>query len=153
MTALSSVLRRASRRGAALAIAGLLLAAAGALAMTHLRSGELYSGKDAQCGSSVPGTTCVFKFRAGKDGLSLRFAGKTVIDTWGCRGGGGEALLGGKAKYATPIPLITLSKNGKLHGSVDFVLHPTSAPFSADHGAAIVTGCVLHGERLPLKVI
>lgn len=135
---LSSVLRRASRRGTALAIAGLLIAATGALAVAHLRAGKLYTGKDADCGSSVPGTTCVFKFRASKDGLSLRFAGKTVIDTWGCRGGGGEALLGGEAKYATPIPLIMLGKSGKLHGSVDFVLHPTSAP--PEHYTSTVTG-------------
>lgn len=129
---------RAPSRGAALAIAGLLVAAAGAVAATHLRSGALYTGKDAQCGSSVPGTTCVFRFRASKDGLSLRFAGETVIDSWGCRGGGGEALLGGEAQGATPIPRIKLSKGGTLNGSVGYVLRPTGAP--PTHYTSTVTG-------------
>lgn len=131
-------LLRAPRRGAALAIAGLLVGAAGALAATHLRPGALYTGKDSQCGSSVPGTTCVFRFRASNDGMSLRFAGKTVIDSWGCRGGGGEALLGGEAKGATPIPLIKLSKDGTLHGSVGYVLRPSGAPPA--HYTSTVTG-------------
>jgi hypothetical protein len=131
-------LLRAPRRGAALAIAGLLVAAAGALAATQLRPGALYTGKDSQCGSSVPGTTCVFRFRASKDGLSLRFAGKTVIDSWGCRGGGGEALLGGETKGATPIPVIRLSRGGSLHGSVGYVLRPTGAPPA--HYTSTVTG-------------
>jgi hypothetical protein len=131
-------LLRAPRRAAALAIAGLLATAAGALAATHLRPGALYTGKDSQCGSSVPGTTCVFRFRASKDGLSLRFAGKTVIDSWGCRGGGGEALLGGEAKGATPIPLVRLSKGGTLHGSVGYVVRATGAPPA--HYTSTVTG-------------
>jgi len=131
-------LLRAPRRGAALAIAGLLVAAAAALAATQFRPGALYTRKDSQCGSSVPGTTCVFRFRASKDGLSLRFAGKTVIDSWGCRGGGGEALLGGETKGATPIPLIELSKGGRLHGSVGYVLRPTGAP--PTHYTSTVTG-------------
>lgn len=132
------MLLRASRRGVVVAIAGLLLAATGALAVAHLRPGALYTGRDAQCGSSVRGTTCVFKFRAGENGRSLRFVGTTVIDTWGCRGGGGEALLGGRADGATPLPVIRLGRNGKLHGSVAFVLHPTGAP--PQHYTSSVTG-------------
>ena len=121
-----------------MAIAGLLVAAAGALAAAHFRPGALYTGKDSACGSRVPGTTCMFRFRASTDGGSLRFDGKTVIDTWGCRGGGGEALLGGKAKDATPIPLISLRANGTLHGSAGYVLRPTSAP--PEHYRSTVTG-------------
>jgi hypothetical protein len=133
---------RTPRRGAALAIVGLSIATAGALAATHshFRSGALYTGKDALCDSHVPGTTCVFTFRASKDGLSLRFVGKTVIDSWGCRGGGGEALLGGEARGATPIPRIRVSKNGSLHGSVGYVFRPTSAP--PEHYTSTVTGHV-----------
>ena len=119
---------RVPRRGSALSIAVVLLVATGALAATHFRSGALYTGQDSACGSSVPGTTCVFRFRASTDGLSLRFIGKTVIDTWGCHGGGGEALLGGRMKYAAPIPLVKLSSDGKLHGSTSWVLRPASAP-------------------------
>ena len=129
---------RAVRCGAGLAVAGLLVAAAGALAAAHFRPGALYVGKSSACGSTVPGTTCMFRFRASTDGRSLRFDGKTVIDTWGCRGGGGEALLGGKARDATPIPLIRLRADGTLHGSVGYVLRPTSAP--PEHYTSTVTG-------------
>ena len=129
---------RAPRRGAVLAIVGLLVAGASALAAAHFRSGALYAGKDADCGSSVPGTTCVFKFRASTDGRSLRFVGKTVIDTWGCGNGGGEALLGGKARFATPIPLVKLSNDGTLHGSMGYVFRPTGAP--PEHNTSRVTG-------------
>ncbi len=67
----------------------------------------------------------MFKFRASNDGRSLRFAGATVIDTWRCHGGGGEALLGGETKDATPIPRVQLGANGKLYGSVNYVLRRT----------------------------
>lgn len=128
-----------------LALAGLLLAAGSALAAAHLRSGALYTGKDSDCGSSVPGTTCVFKFRAAKNGMSLRFVGKSVIDTWGCQGGGGEAILGGKVKGATPIPLIKVGKTGKLLGRVSFVVRPTGAP--PQHETVTVTGHLTHAGK------
>lgn len=114
-------------RGTGLAVAGLLLAAAAALAAAQFRPGASYTGKSAACGSTVRGTTCGFSFRASADGQSLRFVGKTVIDTWGCRGGGGEALLGGKVKFATPIPVVSVRADGTLHGSVGYVFRPTGA--------------------------
>lgn len=81
------------RRAAALAVAGLLVATAGALAATRLSAGALYTGRS--CSSSrISRTTCVFKFRGSSDGRSLGFVGATVVDTWRCRRGGGEALLG-----------------------------------------------------------
>lgn len=121
-----------------MAIVGLLIAAAGALAAAHFRPGALYTGRDAQCDSHEPGTTCVFTFRAAKDGRSLHFVGKTVIDSWGCRGGGGEALLGGEVRGATPIPPIGVRRNGSVHGSVGYVSRPTSAP--PQHYTSTVTG-------------
>ena len=86
------------------------------MAAARLTHGALYTGRS--CSSSgIPRTTCVFKFRAASDGLSLRFVGATVIDAWGCRAGGGEALLGGEVKGATPIPRVKLQAHGKLYGS------------------------------------
>ena len=112
------------RRAAVLAVIGLLVAAAGALAAARFTHGALYTGRS--CSSSgIPRTTCVFKFRASNDGRSLRFVGATVVDTWRCKGGGGEALLGGEVKGATPIPRVQLRANGKLYGSVNYVLRPT----------------------------
>lgn len=93
------------RSAIAVTFACMLVAAAGAFAAVRLAGGALYTGKSPDCGSSVPGTTCQFRFRASGNGRSLRFVGRTVIDTWGCRGGGGEALLGGKLKNETPTPI------------------------------------------------
>jgi hypothetical protein len=112
------------RRAAALAVAGLLVFAGGALAAARFTPGALYAGRS--CSSSaIPRATCVFKFRASKDGRSLRFAGATVVDTWRCNGGGGEALLGGEANGATPIPRVQLRANGTLYGSVNYILRRT----------------------------
>lgn len=124
----------------AVALAGLLLTAAGALAATRLMDGAVYTGKSGFCGSTISGTTCVFRFRASADGRSLRFVGKTVIDGWACRGGGGEALLGGKLKneMPTPIPVVKARTNGTLYGSVTYTLRPTSAP--PEHEKSTVTG-------------
>lgn len=129
---------RAARRGAALALVGLLAAAAAALAAAHLRGGAPYTGQNGECSSGVPGTTCVFRFRASHDGLSLRFVGKTVIDTWICHGGGGEALLGGEVKGATPIPLVKVRPQGKLYGSLSYTFGPTQG--SPIHYEVTVTG-------------
>jgi hypothetical protein len=118
---------RAVRRGTALALVALLITGAAALAAAQFRPGATYTGRDSYCSSRVPGTTCVFRFRASRDGLSLRFVGKTVIDAWGCGAGGGEALLGGEAKYRTPIPLVKVRPKGKLYGSVSYVFTPTAA--------------------------
>ena len=76
----------------------------------------------------------MFKFRASRDGLSLRFVGKTVIDAWGCGAGGGEALLGGEAKYRTPIPLVKVRADGRLYGSISYVFTPTAAAHRAPQG-------------------
>lgn len=67
----------------------------------------------------------MFAFRASNDGRSLQFVGATVVDTWRCNGGGGEALLGGKVKNATPIPRVQLRADGKLYGSVNYILRRT----------------------------
>jgi hypothetical protein len=116
--------RRPLGRAAALAVTGFLVVVAGALAAAGFTPGALYAGRG--CSSSaIPRTTCVFKFRASNDGRSLRFAGATVVDTWRCNGGGGEALLGGVVKDATPIPRVQLRANGKLFGSVNYVLRRT----------------------------
>lgn len=125
------------------ALALILVVAAEALAAARLHPGALYVGKDSDCGSNVRGTTCVFRFRAGQDGRSLKFVGKTVIDTWGCRGGGGEALLGGELKFATPIPLVEVRANGTLHGSHSYVVRPSvGAP---NHYVSSVSGHLAKG--------
>ena len=136
---------RAVRRGTALALAALLVMAAAALAAAQFRPRATYTGRDAYCSSRVPGTTCVFKFRASRDGLSLRFVGKTVIDAWGCGAGGAEALLGGEAKYTTTIPLVKVRANGNLYGSVSYVFTPTSA--APEHLKVTVTGQLAESGR------
>ena len=93
-----------------------LMAAVEASAATHLTPGALYTSKAGKCTSPGPGITCEYKFRASSDGQSLRFVGKTVVDSWICNGGGGEALLGGKKGQS--IPLVKVSSGGKLQGSV-----------------------------------
>jgi hypothetical protein len=135
------------RRSMGVASAAMLVAAAGALAAGTLKPGALYTGKSSACGSSVAGTTCVFRFRASADGRSLRFVGKTVIDTWRCRGGGGEALLGGTLKNAkpTPIPVVRVRANGALYGSVGYTLRPTGAPPA--HYTSSVTGHLANAGR------
>jgi hypothetical protein len=132
------------RRAAGLAVAGVLVAAAGAMAAARLTPGALYTGRS--CSSSgLPRTTCVFKFRAASDGRSLQFVGPTVIDTWRCHGGGGEALLGGEHKGAAPIPRVKLQANGKLFGSVNYVLPRThSAP--ARYKSTVTGHLANHGE-------
>jgi hypothetical protein len=141
----SSGAARAVRWGAAVPFAALLVTATAALAAAHFAPGATYTGRDGYCSSRVSGTTCVFKFRASRDGLSLRFVGNTVIDAWGCRGGGGEALLGGKAKYATPIPLVKVRANGKLYGSVSYVFTPAAA--APEHLKVTVTGRLAESDR------
>lgn len=141
----SSGAARAVRRGAALALVALLATAAAALGAAHFRPAATYTGRDSACSSRVPRTTCVFKFRASRDGLTLRFVGKTVIDTWGCRGGGGEALLGGEVKGATPIPLVKVQANGKLSGSGSYIFRPTQAP--PEHYKVTVTGQLAKSAR------
>ncbi len=120
----------------AVALVGMLIGAASALAAARLARGAVYTGKSSACGSTVPDTTCVFRFRASANGRSLRFVGRTVVDTWGCRGGGGEALLGGKK--GTPIPVVKVRANGTLYGSVTYTFRPTMAP--PEHYRSTVTG-------------
>ena len=100
-------------RSGALAIAVVLLLATGvALAATHFAKGALYTGRSCRGDAGLPGATCVYKFRASRDGLTLGFVGKTVVSTWICHGGGGEALIGGKLHGAAPVPLVKLRSNG-----------------------------------------
>ena len=87
----------------------------------------------------------MFKFRASNDGRSLRFAGATVVDTWRCNGGGGEALLGGEVKGATPIPRVQLQANGKLYGSVSYVLRRTQG--APARYKSTVTGHLAHAGK------
>jgi hypothetical protein len=108
---------RLARRSAALAAAALLLSAGTALAQVHLSAGSYYSGKSPACHrSGAPGTRCFFTFRASHGGFVLRLVGPTVVSTWECRRGGGEALLGGKASGNVPVPLLSLQADGQLSG-------------------------------------
>jgi len=111
------------RWGTALLLTLIFVAATGALdalgkSEAGLKPGALYTSAAKTCTGIPAGTTCVFKFRASSDGHSLQFVGKTVVDTWHCNGGGGEAFLGGKFKDADPIPRVKLSTGGTLYGSV-----------------------------------
>jgi hypothetical protein len=106
-----------ARAIATAAIAGVLVSASGALAGVHLSSGSAYTGKSNACPHpKLAGTTCVFKFRASRNGYGLRFVGKTVVSSWACRQGGGQALLGGKVSGNDPLPLLVLGSDGKLQG-------------------------------------
>lgn len=141
----SEMVKRRLMRAMPAALVLILVVAADALAAARLQPGALYVGKDSDCASNVRGTTCMFRFRAGHDGRSLKFVGKTVIDTWGCRNGGGEALLGGELKFATPIPLVEVRANGTLHGSHRYVVRPSvGAP---NHYVSSVSGHVAKGGR------
>lgn len=137
--------KRRLMRAMPAALALILIVAVDALGAARLQPGALYVGEDSDCGSNVRGTTCVFRFRAGQDGRSLKFVGKTVIDTWGCRGGGGEALLGGELKFATPIPLVKVRANGTLHGSRSYAVRPSvGAP---NHYVSSVSGHLAKGGQ------
>jgi len=59
----------------------------------------------------------VYKFRASENGATLKFVGTTVITGWGCNGGGGEALLGGKHDGADALPVIKVKPTGALYGT------------------------------------
>jgi hypothetical protein len=84
----------------------------------HLTTTATYTGKSSVCQhATIPGTTCVFTFRASSRGFALRFVGETVVSSWVCRQGGGEALLGGKVNGNDPVPLLRLQSNGHLYGS------------------------------------
>jgi hypothetical protein len=96
----------------------MLVAAGSALATVHLTTGATYTGKSGAChGATIPGTTCVFTFRASPRGFALLFAGETVVSSWACPQGGGQALLGGKVNGNDPIPVLRLGSNGSLYGS------------------------------------
>ncbi len=111
---------RLLRRGAALGSLAAVLGAGTALAAVHFKPNALYTGQSPACkggGKPPQGASCEFKFRASSDGTKLRFTGKTVVSTWGCHGGGGEALLGGKLKGHDVVPVIKLGAKRKLHGT------------------------------------
>jgi hypothetical protein len=109
---------RVTRRAFALALVGGLIAAGGALAAVRLTTGAAYTGKSSACqGPKLPGTTCVFSFRASHNGFGLRFVGPTVVSRWTCRHGGGQALLGGKVQGNDPVPSLILNANGELQGN------------------------------------
>jgi hypothetical protein len=120
----------------AVTLVGMLIGAASALAAARLVRGAVYTGKSSPCGSTITGPTCVFRFRASANGRSLRFVGRTAVDTWRCRGGGGEALLGGKK--GTPIPVVKVRANGTLYGSLTYTYRPSTAP--PEHYRSTVTG-------------
>lgn len=138
---------RRIRRATAVALAVLLVPVAVAVAAAHLKPGALYTGKTGDCGSSVHGTTCVVKFRASASGLSMKFVGKTVIDTWGCNNGGGEALLGGHVSgfTPTPIPRVKVHSNGTLSGSVNYAVRAGSG--TVYHYTSKVTGHLVNGGK------
>jgi hypothetical protein len=108
--------------GAALLVALVLAAAAEASirasTAAHFVPGALYTGKTCATPPGIPNTGCTFKFRASATGSSLKSIGITVIDSWRCNGGGGEALIGGKAHGATAVPLVHVRATGALYGSI-----------------------------------
>ncbi len=114
---------RVAGRSAAMALAALVCLAAAASATALFTPGATYRGRSVTCGpgasgkSPVTGTVCFFVYRANKAGTSLTPADATVLSTWRCHGGGGEAQLGGRAKYADPLPVITVGANRALRGS------------------------------------
>lgn len=114
---------RVAGRSTAVALVTLVCLAATASATALFTPGATYRGRSVSCGpnasgkSPVPGTVCFFVYRANKAGTSLTPANATVLSTWRCRGGGGEAQLGGRAKYADPLPVISVGANRALHGS------------------------------------
>jgi hypothetical protein len=111
-----AVVGRLGRRGTTIAALTVLVAAGAALAAAHFRAGAVYTSKSCE-NPGVQGTTCVYRFQASKNGGSLKFVGTTVITTWGCNGGGGEALLGGKHDGADPLPVLKVRPKGALYGS------------------------------------
>ena len=135
------------RSAAAIAVCGMLVTAASAFAATKLVGGARYTGKSAACAGPASATTCTFHFRASKNGGSMRFFGKPVVDVWGCSGGGGEALLGGKLKglKPTPIPVVNVRSKGSLFGSLRYTFKPTSAPL--EHFKVTVTGHLANAGR------
>ena len=106
---------RSARRASVFAVLVVLVAAGSALAGAHFDPGASYTGKTCRT-SNVKGTTCVYKFRASSNGATLKFVGTTVITGWGCHGGGGEALLGGRHDGADALPVIQVKPNGALYG-------------------------------------
>jgi hypothetical protein len=81
---------------------------------THPVSGALYTGSSGKC---TPRQECVFKFRVSSNGRTLRYVKKgKAISSWGCQGGGGEAIFGsGKNDYR--IPSARIRTNGTFSGS------------------------------------
>jgi hypothetical protein len=108
---------RIGRRSGALATTVLLVVTAAALAVVRFAPSALYTGKSCSSLTGLPGATCTMKFRASRDGKTLRYVGETAVSTWGCKGGGGEALLGGKLRGADPIPELTVRPTRAIYGS------------------------------------
>src|SRR5689334_10932647 len=92
----------------------------------HFVPGALYTGKTCATPPGIPRTGCALKFRASTDGSTLRDVGITVIDSWRCNGGGGEALIGGKARGATLVPIVRVRATGALYGTVGTGSHRSS---------------------------
>jgi hypothetical protein len=131
-------------RGCVLAIAAALVVAGGALAATHFTAGALYTGR-ACTTTGVTGTTCTFRFRASNNGSTLRFVGKTVVSTWRCQNGGGEALIGGIPAFADPMPVLTVRSNRTIHGSAGSGTHKVTATGTLGKGARTAT-VTFHGQ-------
>jgi len=112
-----SDIRRVGRRSGALATILLLVVTAVALAGVRFAPRAVYTGKSCSSISGLPGATCTMKFRASRDGKTLRYVGETAVSTWISKGGGGEALLGGKVKGATPVPELSVRSTRAIYGS------------------------------------
>jgi hypothetical protein len=112
-----SDIRRVGRRSGAFATILLLVVTAVALAGVRFAPAAVYTGKSCSSISGLPGATCTMKFRASRDGKTLRYVGETAVSTWICKGGGGEALLGGKVKGATPVPELSVRSTRAIFGS------------------------------------
>ena len=141
-------LRRPARRLVGTTVLVLACAAVAGTALAalspHLRAGALYTGRSTVCGHPPSGETCTFAFRATSTGLAMQFVGKTVVDVYGCPGGGGEALLGGKATGANPVPVIKVLTRGRLYGAVRY---STTVPttHATYHYEETAMGSITHG--------
>ena len=148
--------RTIAARAAILALAALLMSGAVATASVRLTTGAIYSGKSTACVHPKPkGTSCVFSFRAGSNGYGLGFVEKrTVISSWSCRKGGGEALFGGKVAGHVRVPVLLLQPDGELLGSVGSGPNRVSASgHIAEAGTKVVLRLHLaHGHCVTPKI-
>jgi hypothetical protein len=116
ITTPSSSVRFTSSVALALCVRGKGSTALAAVALgAHPVPGALYTGNSGVCAANIS-RQCMFKFRVSTDGRTLRFVKRgQAISVWACRGGGGEAVFGGK--YGYRIPLAGIRSDGTFSGA------------------------------------